>query len=159
MASKYKLSIITFFFLLQILLYSQDTRLSDITFNVLSENIEISYNLDGDSDSQYMIECYLKNDQQVNFNYKLVLVRGDIGKGNFVGESKIIVWEYLKEFPDGLTGDHFYFNITAEEVSGGLSWYYYVGAAVVGSAAAILLGVEADEKVTEPTYATFPSRP
>ena len=142
------------------IIFSQDVRISATEFKVNEEFVIITYDLQGEVDETYLIECFLMRDAQPNFKHKLRYVDGDIGTGKFVGNNKIIRWNFSKEFPMGLTGDDFYFLVSVDEISSGLAWYYYVGAAAIGgAAAAFLLGGSKDSKTTEAVYAPFPGRP
>ena len=155
------LIVIIIFLSSKIVLYSQDARLSNVDFKALGKIIEIKYDLDGEDTDEYKIDCFLKDEQEPNFNYKLISVKGDIGKGKFVGKNRTIKWNYLDEFPNGLSGDSFYFLVTVEEITSGFGWYYYVGAAALtgGVAAALLMGKESPNKTSDPVYASYPDRP
>lgn len=142
------------------IIFSQDVRISNTEYRVNEENIIIIYDLKGDLDETYLIECFLMRETQPNFKHKLRYADGDIGTGKFIGNQKSIRWNYKKEFPLGLTGSDFYFLVTVDEISSGFAWYYYAGAAALGgAAAAFLFRGNKDSKTTEPVYAPFPSRP
>ena len=83
------------------------SKLSNVKFELMNKKVIISYDLKGDSDEEYLIECYLRKENADNFSHKLNIVSGRIGKGKFVGEKNEIIWDLYKEFPNGLVGDNF----------------------------------------------------
>jgi hypothetical protein len=90
-------------------------------------------------------------------------ITGDVGTIVFPGQKRRILWEYVKEFPDGLTGDDYYFVVDAEyiELEGMSPWIWVGGgAAVVGGVVAILLlSGNKDAPPPTPVPTGFPQPP
>jgi hypothetical protein len=141
-------------------LSAQDPVTKNSDFELQGDNIVIYYDLDADPDEEYEVQVFLLRESDQSFKYVPKFVSGDVGEGKFAGEKKKIVWEILKEFPDGLEGEDYYFEIIAEET--GSSVIYYVGAALLaaGGAAALLLG-GGDKETPSPEVnrASPPARP
>jgi hypothetical protein len=147
---------ITFNFTLK----AQDPIVKNSRFEPQGNNIVIYYDLVADPDEEYEVQLFLLRESDQNFKYTPQFVSGDVGEGKFAGEEKKIVWDVNREFPDGLEGDDFYFEIKADEV--GSSVIYYVGAALVaaGGAVALLLGGGSDDETApDVRRASPPARP
>jgi hypothetical protein len=84
-----------------IFLAAQD--ITDFSYNLINDRIEISYSLSGNINSRYNINLYASLD---GFTIPLVLVTGEIGKGIIPGKNKKVVWQAKKElgeFKGGLS--------------------------------------------------------
>lgn len=151
---------IFFFILMKLSILAQDPIVKNSYFEPQGDNIVIYYDLEADPEEEYEVNLFLLRESDKKFKYAPEYVSGDIGEGKFAGEKKKIIWNIQKEFPEGLEGEDFYFEIIAEEI-GGSSWFYYVGAAVVAAGAAVLLGGGGEDTVTPPDInrASPPGRP
>lgn len=139
---------------------SQETLVKDVRFELKGDNIEIYYTLEGDPEEEYEIQLYLKREEDPSFVYEPQFVTGDIGEGKFVGVNNKIIWNAKKRFPNGLRGEDFYFEVTAEQVGGGLAWYYYIGGAIVAGVSAVLLTKSPPSSTADSeSFADPPSRP
>ncbi|MFH0734582.1 MAG: hypothetical protein V1773_10130 [bacterium] len=133
--------------------FAQDVTVTNVNYTVKPDVIEITYDLSGDYNKEYEIIALLKRETRPDFKFELKTVTGDISEGKYVGTNRKIIWNYKKDFSIDPNVDDYYFEINAEKVSGGISWYYYVGA-VVGGAVAVVLTVLKPETTTENPPAT-----
>ena len=142
-------------------LRAQEVKVENVRFNIESGKIAVYYDIKGEAGEMYDVTLYLLNDDDPGFRYEPELVSGDIGEVEYIGIDKKIIWDVQKEFPEGLEGESFYFEVIAKEAGGGIAWYYFVGAAVVGGTAALLLsGSSEPSNGTTPTsFAAPPGRP
>lgn len=119
---------------------SQEVAVTGVSFSLRDSNVVVRYNLRGPRDKSYDVVVSLRRKGDPGFRFTPIDISGDAGKGKFEGTDRRIVWHIYKDIPDGLSGDDYYFEITATLLhGGGVSWLYYVGgAALVGGAAAVL---------------------
>jgi len=84
-------------------------------------------------------------------------VAGEIGEGRYAGQNRQVTWDFLKEFPQGLEGDDYYFVIEVEIVSSGISplWYIGGGLGIVGGVVGYVLSKGGSEAAT-PALEVFP---
>ncbi len=96
--------------------------------------VRIHYSLFAPSHLKFRVSAALLKKGDESFQYIPKNVSGDIGDTVAAGENKAIVWDILKEFPEGLEGEDFQFLVKAEAISPGTSPWYFIGggAAVVG---------------------------
>ena len=156
------LLIIFFFISMKLTLLAQDPIVKNSYFEPQGDNIVIYYDLEADPEEEYEVKLFLLRESENKFIYAPQYVSGDIGEGKFAGEKKKIIWNIQKEFPEGLEGEDFYFEIKADEVSSSL--IYYVGGAIVavGAAVAVILGGGGDDTeapTPDVTRASPPGRP
>lgn len=121
----------------------------DVTFETAAEGkVLIHYFLHDQPDKEYEIDAELKKTGEPSFSLKPKNMTGDIGTGKFAGRQCTITWNVDKSEEDVLgAGEDFYFEVTAEEVKAGSSWYWYVlGAAALGGGAATYLLLKKDNK-------------
>ena len=117
---------------------SEDVRVQKEVHWHMDGNIAvITYQLVGPSTEKVEITVVLKRKNLPSFSYSPKTLTGDVGDDIVVGGMKTIRWDYLKDFPNGLQGEDFYFVVSAGSGGGG-GWLYYVlgGIAVGGGAAA-----------------------
>jgi hypothetical protein len=144
----YKLYTIIFLLFLHPI-YPQDAKVSNVDFELIKNEVYIYYDLAGETDTEYEITAVLRRESISGYIFPLRTVRGDVGKGKFVGKKRTIIWDVSKDFHIDEEVTDYYFEVTAEEV-GGIPWYYYVGGAVIaGGVAAVLLinDPQEDEKI------------
>lgn len=138
-------------------------KVTNVDFEPKQNKIFITYDLDGEKDTEYEIGVVLKREEFSGFIFRPKLLTGDVGEGIKPGKGKEIVWDVTKEYHIDPDATDFYFEVTAQKISGGIAWYYYVGAAVLGSgtAAVLLLGKKSEEEspVTKTPIGTPPGRP
>jgi hypothetical protein len=97
----------------------------------------ISYDLEGQQGATYAVAVELRRESDRDFVLIPVNLTGDAGDVQANGMRKVIRWEYLKTFPNGLAGDDFYFKITVTR-SGGFPWLWVaIGSAAVAGAVVV----------------------
>lgn len=146
-------------FLLSTFSLSQTAKISNITFEPVSTGIEISYDLEGDRDVEYEINVSLKRESISGFNFIPKSISGDVGKGKFAGKSRKMFWDVSKDYRIDEEVSDYYFLVSASVVKGGISWLYYVGAAVLGGGTAAVLLLGKDKKEESQTTAEIPNPP
>ena len=153
---------ILMFFLLILFQTLSAQQISDVSFELVGQNINIYYSLTPVTSDNYEITTLLKRTSNPNFSYTPENLSGDIGEGKYSGIGKKIIWRVSDIEMNMFDGEDFYFEVFANklEESGGIPWYYYVGtAAVGGGVAAILLGGSSDSKSTTNGTQSFPTPP
>jgi len=136
------------------------------SYEYSQHQIIIRYEFQGDSSLQYNMSVVLKRTSNLDFQIKPGLLSGDYGTGKYANENRKIIWNLTKQEEENLTGDDYYFEITANEIkkSSGIAWYVYVGSVLLGggAAAAVLLNNKKNGSTgsgTATTLANPPSRP
>ena len=132
----------------------------NVRFQLSGNRIVVTYDLTGPVDREYNVKLMLKRKQIPSYEYAPKALTGDFGTGKFGGSGRQITWEILREYPNGLEGDDYYFRIEATMISQGSNFLYYLGggAAVVGAAAYFLLGKKT-ETVVEGNFPQPTGRP
>ena len=121
-------------------LCGESISVSNVQFAVSENKILITYDLIGSPDESYMITVTLRRKQVSSYQYVPKSVTGDIGEGKYSGTGRQISWDILRDYPDGLDGDDYYFRIEATMIPKSSYLLYYIGGgAVVAGAAAYLL--------------------
>jgi hypothetical protein len=118
------------------------TSVENVRFEVSADLVKIFYDLNAPIDKVHDVRISLRRESDITFSYRPLNITGDVGTIVFPGQRRRIVWEYLKEFPDGLTGDDYYFVVEAEFIEPeGMSPWIWIGggAAVVGGVVGLLL--------------------
>ena len=115
-------------------LTAQDLLVQNVTFRWENDTVFITYDLQGKADKKYPVSLMLSSASDVSFSHVPQAVSGDIGKVT-PGTGKEIVWQFTKDFPDGLRGEDFVFTLSAETRKS--LWPYYL----LGGGAALLGGV------------------
>src|SRR3977135_1796646 len=113
-----------------------DVRAINVKFTASENKIVIHYDLLAPSDAKLEVSVRLKKESDRTFTYSPRNLTGDVGIGIPSGLGKTIEWDITKEFPQGLAGSDYFFevNLSGVEESGGsaaLAWIG-AGAAVVG---------------------------
>jgi len=83
----------------------------NITWQVVNDNVEILYDLPADLTQEVYVQPILIRDSDKNFKITPKSLTGDFGKGQYQGAGKKIVWSYLQDVPQGLSGDDYSFLI------------------------------------------------
>ncbi len=119
-----------------------ETGVRNVHYEVTGELVRVYYDLLGPLDKVHRVGLYLRRESDSTFAYRPVYLTGDVGSIVFPGEKRRITWDFLKDFPEGMKGDDFYFTVEAEMVeTPGINPLYWIGggAAVVGGVLAIVL--------------------
>ena len=87
------------------------------------------------------MEVILKRRNDGSFEFLPKSVSGDVGDACKCGEGRKIEWAMLKDIPEGLDGNDYFFALRVTPAGAGSSFFWWVvgGTAVAGTAAAILL--------------------
>ncbi len=130
-------------------------------FEIQSHKIIIDYEFKGDSTAKYNVSIVLKRKSVPNFSIIPKLTEGDIGEGYYANKLRQVVWNLSQQEESSLTADDYYFEVFANKIeeSSGIKWYVYVGGAVLGGAAALLLTGKKNESASSSSTFTFPSPP
>ncbi len=132
------------------------------SFEYSQHKILIYYQFAGESSSLYNISVVLKRKSVPDFKLEPGSLSGDYGEGKYANAKREIIWNLSQQEETSLTGNDYYFEITANELNhgGGIAWYVYVGGLLVGGgAAAVLLLNKKSETSTANSSFTFPGPP
>ncbi len=141
-------------------IFPQETKVTNVNFELKNNNVFIYYDLEGDKDAEYNVSVTLRREEISGYIFVPTNLSGDVGEGKFVGKGRTIIWEVHKDFHIDEEVTDYYFEVKAEK-AGGSSWYYYVGGAVIagGVAALLLVGGEENGEVTQTAIKPPPIRP
>jgi len=121
----------------------EDTAtVENVRFEVAGDLIRIHYDLNAPIDKVHAVRLMLRRESDIVFLYHPLNLTGDVGTIVFPGQRRRIVWDFTKEFPEGLSGDDYYFIVDAEYIEPErMSPWIWVGggAAVVGGVVGIIL--------------------
>ena len=143
---------------------AQDTGSSvdNVRFEVAGDIVRIYYDLNAPLDQVHAVRIVLFRETEPTFKYNPVNLTGDVGTIVFPGARRRIIWEFTKEFAEGLNGTDYYFVVEAEATqkeSTDLWWWVGGGAAVaVGLVTVLLLGPKT-EPPPVPVSNEFPAPP
>src|SRR3990172_9719774 len=110
--------------------FAENVKVLNVRFEIVGTKIVVRYDLQGEADKDYTIKVILKRERSQSFTHIPKSVVGEVGEGRFAGQNRQITWDFLKEFPQGLEGDDYYFVIEVEIVSAGMSPLWYIGGGV-----------------------------
>jgi hypothetical protein len=116
--------------------FAQRPVVENVNFTVKQEYIEISYDLVGDLYKNYKVTVELRKETDPDFKFEPYDVKGDVGKGWFAGQRRIILWDYRNEFSPDPDSDDYYFVVTAKKP--GKAWLYLLGGAALAGTAAVV---------------------
>jgi hypothetical protein len=131
------------------------------TVEVKPDYIVISYELIAPASESYQVSLVLLREGNASFRVPVRAASGDIGEGKFSGATRQVRWEFAKDYPAGLAGDGFYFEISVTKVTGSNLLYYIGlgGLAVVGGAVALLAGGKEGGAAPSATTLELPAPP
>ena len=137
---------------------------TSVRFEVRGELIYVYYDLTGDVEKAHRVSLYLRRESEPSFVYRPLNVTGEIGTIVFPASGKRITWEFTKDFPEGLQGEDFYFEVEAEAPggNGGISPLVFIGGGIAligGIVAIVLAGGGDDGPPPPPTDTGFPPPP
>ncbi len=140
-----------------------EARTGNVRFEVSGDKIIIYYDLLAPADANYIVSVLLKKESSRGFSYSPRNLTGDVGEGRVAGTGKKIIWEIKKEFPQGLTGNDYYFVVNVVPVSSGNNLLVWVGAGVAvvagGVAAVLLFSKKKEEPASGSSFPSPPGRP
>ena len=135
---------------------SGTARLTNVRFETKGSLITIQYDVVLDERSPRMVNAshkgmkdeipfsgddlkvalILRKESDPQFSYTPEKVTGDVGIGHFLGKNMKILWDTGEEFPNGLEGSDYYFEVSGEPIArvskGPYLW--------IGAGAALLAG-------------------
>jgi hypothetical protein len=112
-------------------------RVANQEVRIEGEVALISYDLEEPEGGTYVLALELRRESDRSFSLVPTNITGDIGELKSGGGRKVIKWEYLKDFPFGLTGEDYYFKIEVSR-SGGFPWLW-VGLGTAAAAGAVVV--------------------
>ncbi len=132
----------------------------NVDYRISGSKIIISYDLSGPLDKEYKVALTLRRESQSDFEYEPKEVSGYVGENCKGGKRHEIEWNFLKEFPKGLSGNDYYFKVDAEMVKGGSSvWWWIAGGAAVAGGTAAVLSKGSSGNNNKPVFPGPPDRP
>ena len=143
----------------------QDTTSSidNVRFEVAGDIVRIYYDLNAPLDQVHAVRVVLYRESDPLFSYQPLSLTGDVGTIVFPGSRRRIIWEFTKEYPEGLSGTDYYFVVEAEGVkkeSDNFWWWVGGGAAVVGGVVVLLIASsKGDTPIIPPVSTDFPPPP
>jgi hypothetical protein len=142
----------------------QDTGSSvdNVRFEVAGDIVRVSYDLNAPLDQVHAVRIVLYRETEPAFKYNPVNLTGDVGTIVFPGARRRIIWEFTKEFPEGLSGTDYYFVVEVEATqkeSTDLWWWVGGGAALVGGVVTLLLLSPKAQTPPQPVPNEFPPPP
>lgn len=143
----------------------QDGRatVENVRFEVAGDLIRIYYDLNAPIDKVHAVRLMLRRESDIVFLYHPLNLTGDVGTIVFPGQRRRIVWDFTKEFPDGLSGGDYYFIVEAEYIEPErMSPWIWVGggaAVVAGVVGIILLSPKSETPPPTPVPTGFPQPP
>ncbi len=88
-------------------------------------------------DREFKVAVVLRKESDPLFRFKPRKLTGDVGILHSMGRNKQIVWDIAREFPQGIDGNDFYFELQTEMLTKGNSSMWWIG----GGAAVIAGGI------------------
>ena len=138
---------------------SGEDNVENVHYTVSNGKILVSYDLLGNSDKLYNVSLTLRKATNKSFVYIPKTVSGDIGEGHFAGKDKGIIWEIKNDFPNGISGDDFYFIVQAAKVEEGTNILMWTGIGIAAVAAAVTYLITGSTKDTNNPKSSFPPPP
>lgn len=143
-----------------------EPSIDNVHFEVSGDIVRIFYDLNAPLDLVHAVRLYLHRESDAAFIYRPVNLTGDVGTIVFPGQRRRIIWEFTKEFPDGLTGTDYYFLVeaeAAEKEASNLWWWVGGGAAGVAALVGLVMllspGDGGDGPPPTPGFPSPPGRP
>jgi hypothetical protein len=139
------------------------SSIDNVHFEVAGDIVRLNYDLNAPIDRVHAVRAVLYRESDPGFSYHPVNLTGDVGTIVFPGAKRRIIWEFTKEFPEGLIGNDYFFVVEAEwiEPETSYTWWYVGGgaAAVVGLVTVLLLSGKTDGPGPTPVSPAFPGPP
>ncbi len=115
----------------------QGEVIRNVRLNQEDGRVVVAYDLVGTA-KKYEVGLLLSTDGGRNFLPLPQRVAGDVGKDIQPGAGKEMTWAALEDFPQGLAGDQYRVQVTAQKQGGG-ALLYILGAVVAGGGATAVL--------------------
>lgn len=136
-------------------------RFENERWSRVGDVVVITYDLMGSPEETYDVSLVLRRQNDRSFSFVPTVLAGNVGKDQSVGSGKEIRWDYKKDLPSGLSGDDYWFELTAVKIEkgGGVPWWVYAaGGAGVAVAVAVLGGGKGGD-TSPPQSTTLPGPP
>jgi len=145
-------------------LRSQEVEVKNVRFKQAKDSkVLVNYDLFGDASQKYLITLAIfRPDTKETVPLGQKNLAGDIGNNVRAGRGKKIIWDLLKDFPNGLHGEGYVFTIDADAQKGRSKWPWVLGGLIIsaGGAAAYFLAKDIGEEADLPGPPTrFPDPP
>jgi hypothetical protein len=139
---------------------AEETSIENVRFEISADLIRIYYDLNAPIDKVHAVRLILRRENDASFTYRPLNITGDAGTIVFPGQKRRVVWEFTKEFPDGLSGDDFYFVVEAEYVEPErMSPWIWIGGGVLVAGIVTLIALPGAEDPPIPPVTGFPVPP
>ena len=140
---------------------SDDEKPTNVKWSTKDETIIINYDLNSPAGEKYDISIVMKREGDESFAVVPSAVEGDIGVGLFAGTGREIRWYYRRDFPQGLQGGGYYFEIHIKMIKESSKLIYYIVGAAAVTGGLIVLLVSRNQNTTIPPLdlPTPPARP
>lgn len=128
--------------------FAQGFVVQNVHFQDNDKQIIIYYDLLGKENNQFEVRVILSSDGAKTFSIEPKTLSGAIGMVT-AGAGKEIYWDMHNDYPEGLWGENFIFQIEATRIKTkkrGMWPYFVGGAAVLGGGAAYFLRSGGEEK-------------
>jgi len=118
-----------------------DTPIRNVRWMQKGDVIIINYDLVGVPEDEYDVSIVVRQKSDSTFAVVPFSVLGDVGVRQHAGINKGIRWQYRLDFPQGLNGATYYFEIKAQTLSkpSNHPLYYVIGGAALAAAGLIAL--------------------
>jgi hypothetical protein len=138
-----------------------DISTTNMKWSLKDNVITINYDLNGSPNDKYHVDIVMKKEHDGSFNVVPKSVEGDIGEGLFSGTNREIRWYFINDYPQGLKGEGYYFEIHVKVVGSENNWMYYaLGAvAVAGGVVALFVGKSSTNPPLSPSNTELPAPP
>jgi hypothetical protein len=125
---------------------SDPVHTTNVKWSLKDDVITINYDLKGSADNKYAVTVVMKKDKDDSFLVAPKTVEGDVGDGFFAGNNREIRWYFRNDYPQGITGEGYYFEIQVKVVSTGGGWIIYAlgGVALAGGLVALVFTKSGD---------------
>jgi hypothetical protein len=138
--------------------YSQQPTGKFVNIETVQKRMRITYDLIGSRETKYVVTLYLQRENDPNSLRRLLRVEGDVGDDMLAGSGLTITWD-MSEIANPVEGARYQFALELRRAdSGGIPWYLYAGAAVVGGVVYFAVRPAKEEKKIEDT-GTIPLPP
>ena len=140
---------------------SEEAVGTNLRWTTKGDIIVINYDLIGPLDAKYDVRFAMKKENDPTFKALPQTVEGDFGEGFFAGTNREVRWYYRRDYPQGLQGEGYFFEIYVKLIKPKTDWVYYAigGAAVTAGLIAILLTKSQDTQPPQSELPLPPGRP
>jgi PEGA domain len=138
-------------------LVCDNEKVTNLKLSYNNKKFTISYLINDNLDEDYEVKLLFADGRNRFEEKELFQLSGDYGEGEFASSGRNIIWDFGKEFPNGIMSDKYdlQLKLTIEEIS--TTWYYYVGGAILAGGVAAAIIIKPPEP--EPKIPSAPDRP